>query len=175
MTTFNNPYPARNDRFGWSVALSDDYVLIGDPSGEDYAHLYDHSGILLRTFANPNAGGGDGFGFAMGISGTDILIGAPQEDLYGADAGAAYLFDAVSGALVQTLSAPAPAAADRFGQSVGISGNYLAVGAPGVSSNHGEAYAFEIIPEPATATLLGLGLIGILSLRRRTSTGPMTT
>ncbi len=171
MTTFNNPYPALRDIFGGSLALSDDYVLISDSSGEDYAHLYNHTGTLLHTFANPNPGGGDGFGFAMGISGNDILIGAPQEDLFGTDAGAAYLFDAVSGTLVQTLSSPTPGTNDKFGQSVGIAGDYLAVGAPGVSSYHGEAYAFVIIPEPATATLLGLGLIGMLFLRRRTRAG----
>ena len=99
----------------------------------------------------------------------NILIGAPQEDLYGADAGAAYLFDAASGNLIQSLSSPAPAAGDKFGQSVGISGNYLAIGAPGVSSLHGEAYVFMVVPEPATATLLILGLIGMLVVRRRKS------
>ncbi len=53
LRTFNNPYPAVNDRFGFSVALSDDYVLIGDRnnSGSDVgiAYLYNHSGSLLRV------------------------------------------------------------------------------------------------------------------------------
>jgi hypothetical protein len=146
LRTFNNPYPGSNDRFGWSVALSDDYVLVGDrnnaSSGIGVAYLFDHGGTLLRTLANPNPSNGDSFSSAMAISGDDILIGAPQEDLYGTDAGAAYLFDAVSGSLLQTLSSPTAAAGDSFGRSVGISGDYLAVGAPYAGSHLGEVHVF---------------------------------
>ena len=143
--TFNNPSPSLRDQFGWSVALSDDYVLIGDSNG--LAYLFDHGGTLLHTLTNPNPSSGDAFNFSMAVSGNEILIGAPQEDLYGSDAGAAYLFDAVSGSLLQTLSSPTAAAGDRFGQSVAISGDYLAVGAPGVGSLHGEAYVFARVSE----------------------------
>lgn len=171
LMTFNNPYPALNDQFGWSVALSDDYVLIGDRNNaSNYigaAYLFDHGGTLLHTLANPNPTNGDAFSFAMAISGNDILIGAPWEDLYGNDAGAAYLFNAVTGDLVQTLSSPTPAVGGAFGQSVGISGDYLAIGAPGVGTYLGEAYVFERVPEPASLWLLGSALAVLLGLRRR--------
>jgi hypothetical protein len=47
--------------------------------------------------------------------GNNILIGAPDEDTAGAaDAGAAYLFDGLTGSLLQTFLNPSPAALDHF-------------------------------------------------------------
>src|SRR3989338_4855257 len=53
--TINNPTPASNDHFGYSVSISGDKVLIGaysDFSGS--AYLFDSTtGTLLQTFNNP--------------------------------------------------------------------------------------------------------------------------
>ena len=165
ITTINNPHPSLNDRFGWNVAISEDYLLIADELNEVY--LFDHSGTLLHRLSNPNPGG-DGFGFDFAISGDDILIGAPQEDLFGNDAGAAYLFNATTGELMQTLSSPTAQAGDRFGQSVSISGDYLAIGAPGVGGYHGEVYLFaRVVPEPSALVLFGLAIFGLYGHRSR--------
>jgi hypothetical protein len=70
------------------------------------------------------------FGFSSAISGGTIVIGAPNA----ANKGAAYVFVEPSGGwanMTQTaeLHAPDEASGASFGQSVGISGSYLAEGA----------------------------------------------
>lgn len=91
---------------------------------------------------------GDQFGLGVGISGSIAIVGAPNTDVTGAtDAGAAYLFDATTGALLQTLQNPDPADFDEFGLSVGISGTTAIVGAPSAdvpgAFDAGAAYLFS--------------------------------
>ncbi|NJO25947.1 MAG: hypothetical protein HC867_09570 [Bacteroidia bacterium] len=79
------------------------------------------------------------FGSSVSISGTSIVVGTAYEDKDAAglnplnDAGAAYVFvfDAGAGEFVfeQKFTPSVRAANDRFGFSVGISGNYVVSGA----------------------------------------------
>jgi hypothetical protein len=89
-----------------------------------------------------------------------VLIGAPGAAPDGTDdAGNAYLYETVSseGEPTKELTASPPQADDRFGSSVDLGVEepleitddtdpdlFLSVGAPGDSSNQGEAYLFEI-------------------------------
>jgi hypothetical protein len=53
-----------NFSFGYSVAMSGNYVLVGAPGATAYAgaaYLYDTAGHLLHTFRDPNPGP-NGFG-----------------------------------------------------------------------------------------------------------------
>ena len=135
--TFLNPDPAESDFAGFSVAAMGDNVLVGayqdDTSARDggIAYLFDGSdGALLQTFLNPDANENDQFGYSVASVGDDVLIGARFATSGGTNAGAAYLFDSGSGALLQTFVKPDPAFGDRFGESVaGVSGNVL-IGAP---------------------------------------------
>ena len=72
LRVFKNPNPGAYDRFGASIGVMENTVLIGapgayDPSGEvvGAAYLFDgNSGELLQTFRNPGLPGtGSGFGF----------------------------------------------------------------------------------------------------------------
>ena len=56
-------------------------------------------------------------------------MGASFNDTGGTNSGVAYLFDATTGALLQTFLNPTPEANDFFGISVSISGNNVLVGA----------------------------------------------
>ena len=89
-----------------------------------------------------NPGGEDFFGWSVAISGDDLVVGAGQEDGSGigvnpggnenaADAGAAYVFTRNGSSWFPTayLKASNTGAGDWFGQSVGISGNLIIVGA----------------------------------------------
>src|SRR5262249_32497441 len=146
--------------FGFWVALSGSFVLVGairDDTGTTdagAAYLFDaNTGALLHTFMNPTPAAFDNFSQSVAVAGNLVVVGAPQDDTGARDAGAAYLFDANSGALLRTLNNPTPEAGDSFGPSVAVSGNVVVVGAErdntGATSA-GAAYLFD----PNTGTLL---------------------
>jgi len=123
-----------------------------DTAGTDtgIVHLFDGTtGALLQTFANPNpttGGIGDGFGLSSSILGNNVLIGTPSADAGATDSGAAYLFDATTGALLQTFLNPTPSVFDSFGDSVAISGNNVLIGVTRDDTgafNAGAAYLFD--------------------------------
>lgn len=134
--TFNNPTPEESDYFGFSVAISGNDVLVGanrdDSSAPSagIAYLFDAAtGGLVRTFSNPTPEAFDNFGYSVAIWGNSVLVGAPEDDTGAPSAGSAYLFDASTGALLQTFNNPTPAAGDWFGNAVAISSIYVVVGA----------------------------------------------
>src|SRR2546428_14002262 len=91
------------------------------------------------TLLDPTPAENDFFGSAVTLTGGDLLVGARFDDTAASDAGAAYLLDAATGALVTTLLEPAPAASDQFGAAVAAVGSDLLVGAP--HFNSGAAHA----------------------------------
>jgi hypothetical protein len=165
--TLNNPNTystSENDQFGYSVAVSGDYAIVG-AYGEDQvgyndtgkAYIYNvTTGALLHTLTNPdtyNTPAGDNFGWSVAISGNYAIVGAYSEDASGftLSSGAAYIFNVTTGALLHTLTNPnlyGTRHADLFGWSVAISGNYAVVGAIGEDSvnynSTGSAYIFNV-------------------------------
>ena len=72
----------------------------------------------------PNDGVQNGFfGSSVAISGNTIVVGAFSDDTGASDSGSAYVFNAITGALVSTLANPTFANSDFFGYSVAISGS----------------------------------------------------
>ena len=86
------------------------------------------NGNLLHTFLSPIPGVEGEFGTSVSISGNNILIGS-NDDAGVFAAGAAYLFDATTGNLLQTFLNPTPEVFDLFGDDVSISGNNILIGA----------------------------------------------
>jgi hypothetical protein len=115
-----------------------------------HAYVFDApSGNLVSTLDSPSTKGGGEFGWSVAISGTTVVVGAPSETpgtLEGA--GQAYVFDATTGGLLNTLDTPTPEAFGRFGFSVGVffDGGTIVVGAPGetgdATAGAGRAYLF---------------------------------
>jgi outer membrane protein assembly factor BamB len=125
LRTLHNPTPAANDNFGASVAISANLVVVGAPYDDTgaadagSAYVFDATtGALLWTLNNPTPAPGDQFGYAVAVSANTVVVGAPFDDTGAMDAGSAYVFDAATGTLLQTLSDPAPAESDRFGWCV---------------------------------------------------------
>jgi len=151
--TLNNPPPANFDFFGCSVAVSGSTVVVGATGGSTgatiggLAYVFDAvSGSLLQTLSNPTPADSDYFGDCVAVSGTTVVVGASGDDTGATDAGSAYVFDAVSGDLLRTLSSPSSAAYDFFGRSVAVSGNTVVVGAQGDdtgATGAGAAYVFD--------------------------------
>jgi outer membrane protein assembly factor BamB len=169
--TLNNPTAygtSDNDWFGSSVAISDNYAIVGvyqedDAGGTSSGKAYIFNvttGALVHTLDNPNAyntSAGDWFGNDVAISGNYAVVGARLEnDAYGFSSGKAYIFDVTTGALVRTLNNPDAYSAggttlsdgDFYGRSVAMSANYAIVGASGEAGpggyNLGKAYIYKM-------------------------------
>ena len=144
--------------FGFSVSLSGDTVVVGEPFRDTgdldagAANIFVRSGTswtLQQKLLASDGDSGDGFGHAVSISGDTIVVGAPlYDDAPMVNEGRAYVF-VRSGATwteQQKLVASDGAAADFFGNSVSVSGDTLVIGAhrddvTGVS-DAGSAYVF---------------------------------
>ncbi|MCP4687082.1 MAG: hypothetical protein GY859_03470, partial [Desulfobacterales bacterium] len=157
------PEAAANDRFGYSVSISGDTLLIGaymdDSPTTDTGSAYifernsggaDNWGQVAKLTAS-DAASGDLFGSSVSISGDTAVIGARAKNVAAADSGAAYIFrrdqngpDAWGE--VTRLVAFDGAADDFFGNYVSVSGDVVVVGViydDDNGANSGSAHIFE--------------------------------
>jgi len=151
---------AAGDFFGTSVAISGETIVVG-ALGDDIganadqgsAYVFVRNGTVWNEQQQLTASDGafiDNFGQAVGISGETVVVGAHNDDIGGiSNQGSAYVF-VRAGAVwsqQQKLTASDGTEADRFGFSVGISGETIVVGADGEddvkgNANQGSAYIF---------------------------------
>lgn len=146
-----------------------DYVLVSafaedpgsSPTGAGRVYAYNGwSGQLFRTFSSPNEEQDGWFGYSIASAGDtngdtadDIIVGASGEDpgTSPIDAGRAYVFDGLTGALRYTLVAPSEVESAHFGHSVDGAGDVnndghddVIVGAPwGGYNQRGAAYIYN--------------------------------
>ncbi len=168
-----------NDFFGYSVGVSGNYAIVG-AAGEDAAggnasgkaYIYNAStGALVHTLNNPNAYGtsaNDTFGYSVAVDGNYAIVGAYGDaNASGNYAGAAYIFNVTTGALVHTLLNPnayGTSGFDFFGESVDISGDYAIVGAQNEDDSggteSGKAYIFNVSTGALIRTLDNPNIFG---------------
>jgi hypothetical protein len=142
------------DKFGYSIALNKDFMVIGASEDEhDTLHLnamneagsayiyekQDSQWNFIQKIIASDRDIGDFFGSAAGISDKFIIIGAPDEDddTIGGNAlnnaGSAYIFEIDTGTssvrFVQKIVASDRDADDYFGYRVGITNDYAVIGA----------------------------------------------
>lgn len=162
MASLHNPAPGVEDKFGRSVAISDGLALVGalwdDPDGVNdagSAYVFEAmTGRRVAVLSNPSSNKhlvkDNWFGTSVAISGNVAIVGSRGLG------GAAYVFDARSGAHNRTLRSPRPVRFDslghsmmfdEFGRSVAIFGSLAVVGALGVDvsgvSYAGAVYSFS--------------------------------
>ncbi len=175
----NNPAPAPQDYFAWSVGISGTRLVVGasrDDTGAmnaGSAYVYDLNSAVptvpVVTLNNPGPVADDNFGRFVAISGTSVVVGAYLDDTGASNAGSVYVYDLNSGTPglpVVTLNNPEPTANEWFGRPVSISGTRLVVGAypnnfgsPGAAS-FGSAYVYDlnsVTPVVPEATLKNPG------------------
>ncbi len=152
------PDPAEYDRFGASVAVLGEAILVGVP-GDDLPGA--PAAGSVRVFRPTGTGWGQAqtlvasdplsyadLGEALSVSGDRLAAGATlAADGAGTRTGAAYLFLQQGGTWVQEQKIVAPDGADRddFGGALSIAGDTLAVGAhaaDGAFENCGSVYVF---------------------------------
>ena len=160
---------AANDEFGISVAVDGDTAVIGarqDDTSDGAAYVFTKVSDVWSQKAKLTASDGaadDEFGISVAVEGDTVVIGAYQDDDNGDLSGSAYVFTRdSSGGWRQRdkLTASDGEARDRYGYSVGVSGDTVVVGAYSDDSNEantGAAYFLRIpgwtdIPNSAATT-----------------------
>jgi Peptidase_G2, IMC autoproteolytic cleavage domain/FG-GAP repeat/Family of unknown function (DUF6519) len=148
-----------NDQFARSVSISGDNAIVGaayknSSTGAAYIYERGDDGVWVQKpkLQSSDIAAGDQFGVSVSIDGDRAIIGAQNKNGNELFAGAAYIFQRdVSGNWNQQakLEADVQAFRDRFGNAVGISGDYAVVGAYTKESGGftvGAAYVFARDP-----------------------------
>lgn len=154
------PAPQADDRFGSSISMSGDALLVGaylaDPNGTNSgsAHVFrrngagtwSHEATLVASDGAPD----DRFGWSVALEGSTAVVGSYVDDdpVAGADAGSAHVYehDGATWVPVAKLLATPTTAGETFGRSVALSGDRLVVSALGADTggtDGGAAYVFE--------------------------------
>lgn len=162
---------APGDRFGVSVAISDDgeqttavvgaYLDTGLQNTSGSAYIFRRikdKWTQIQKIVKPAKQAGDLFGLSVDISGDFIIVGAPQDDTKATAAGAAFIYkdNGINFEYKRTLTAGPGfgSTQDQFGTSVAIDsdphfGTTAVVGAwmdDETGPNSGSAYIFKHIP-----------------------------
>ena len=103
----------------------------------------------VNRFQPSLVGGGDRFGSSVAVDGDLIVVGAPASDVYGQDAGLAFVWEwrDTEWLLLDSIIPSVINPFDYFGASVAVSGEWIAVGAPlndGMDSNAGAVHIFQV-------------------------------
>ena len=141
---------AADDRFGSSVAISGDTVVVGAPhddigthTDQGSAYVFERIGFFwtkYKLFASDGTAG-DKFGNSVAISADTVVVGAQLDN---SQRGSAYVFVRSGSTWIQQtkLTASRGEAGDLFGSSVAISEHTVVVGAPWHDNEQGSAYVF---------------------------------
>jgi len=168
---------ARNDVFGYSVAVSEQTAIvgaagknIGNNPGQGAAYVLTCAGTPCTWTQQQELTAADGarddeFGNSVAMSGNTAIIGAwGKNSLYMpaapmtavAPQGAAYVFTCSGTPCIwrqqQELTAADGARGDEFGNTVAVSGKTVIIGAPYKNSYQGAAYVFTCSGTPCIWT-----------------------
>ena len=141
-----------SDRFGWSVAINGDTVVVGalvkdSNTGAAYIFGRNQGGAenwgQVKKLTASDAAVNDQFGSSVSINADTVVVGAWVKN---SNTGAAYIFERNQGGAenwgqVKKLTASDAATFGYFGYSVSINGNTAVVGSYG--KQPGAAYIFE--------------------------------
>jgi hypothetical protein len=132
---------ANGRRFGHSVAVAGNTLIIGAPRESDAAlisngaaYVYTGAGAswtLQQRLTTNDQASDDELGASVAVENDTAVVGALRDDkTAGADAGSAYVFTRTGSTWAQSAKLTASNAQLRniFGQTVAISGNEIAVG-----------------------------------------------
>ena len=136
------PREVRSDsRFGTSVAISGDNIVVGTESGSAFVFSKPSDGWTdtseASKLSSPDDSDNSEFGSSVAVSGDTVIVGAYLADLEDdqENFGAAYVFAKPSDGWEDTsdsvrLTAPDGAEGREFGQSLAMTDDTLVVGAP---------------------------------------------
>lgn len=142
------PWPGAYDAFGATLDADGGRLAVGGPGNQNATiagrvYLFEEttSGWLQTARVEPPDGAPrDHFGASIALEGDLLVVGAPDDDRFGPDAGAVFVFRhglTPSGQLVWTLErilAPEATLSAHFGRSVALSGERILVGTFGAGA-----------------------------------------
>jgi hypothetical protein len=150
------PDHATGDNFGASVCLSGNLLAVGADQDDDAssnsgsAYVFRREGtswLFESKLTAPDGAAEDRFGSSVSVSSDRMLVGAQQDDDYGPDSGATYVFarnTAMQWMLYTKLAPPSAQPSDRFGGSVALSNGVAVATAPGHAGYTGAAYILAV-------------------------------
>ena len=156
--------------FGCSIAIHNGVVAVGARSdreldgnhpyvpGSGAAYLFNAStGAQIAKLLPSDGEMGDQFGFSIAIDNGVVAVGALFGDGVVGDSGAAYLFDASTGAEITKLLPSDGVSTESFGSAIAIDNGVVVVGAFYDDDNgfdSGSAYLFDAFTGVQIAKLL---------------------
>ena len=153
---------AADDYFGYSVALDGTTLVVGaylddDNSGNSGSvYVYDLTKTINdeefeRKITASDAASSDYFGRFVAIDGNTLVVSSYFDDDNGSESGSVYVYDLTKNnretGFERKITASDGAVTDRFGISVAIDGNTLAVGAyydDDNGMNSGSVYVYDL-------------------------------
>ncbi|MGI8788500.1 MAG: FG-GAP-like repeat-containing protein [Pyrinomonadaceae bacterium] len=161
---------AAADRFGYSVAISENTIVVGaytddSPlSNAGSAYVFVRSGTIWtfqQKLTGSDSTADDQFGSSVAVSGESVVVGANHADLPGnSEAGSAYFYQRSGTVWTQTqklIPVQGPNGVilgDHFGDSAAMSGNRLAIGASGDDNPFTSAGAVYVFVESGGTYIL---------------------
>jgi hypothetical protein len=156
-------YHPENERFGYSVAAWNQYVLAGSPTDlntsepkkNGFADLFKYDSVEQRhrwinKFTSPFTSSYlDGFGHSVSIRDDFAVIGSPTEAQCSTATGSGivYVYYKYFGGSdfwgMTNIIECTSTGSDRFGDSVSHDSGILAIGAPGTNNNAGAVYIYR--------------------------------
>jgi cysteine-rich repeat protein len=135
-----SPQVTDHEFFGRSVASLGTRLVVGAPGSSipDFGTLPGRvyvvglDGAAALVIENPTPAPGDEFGASVSVTSGNIAVGAPFDDTVATNAGAAYVFDGTTGALLHTLLVPGSGSNDQCGRAVATLGGDVLVMCDGV-------------------------------------------
>lgn len=139
-----------NDYFGYSVAISDQFIVVGAPYADPLAsasgavYVYNLDGTGERKIVPSTGGSLDFFGRSVRIdSNNNLFVGAPG---YGNNEGAVFRYNLI-GPIKEDIITPSTnySSGDEFGYSIDVDdSNNLVVGSIDDASAQGHLYFYNI-------------------------------
>lgn len=126
------------DWFGYSVAISDNFIMVGAPKEKDSGqvqrgavYVFELTGSSWNEVDKITPDVGEGFGHSIAMSSGVAIIGAPYGDGNDTSSGVVYIYRNLSGNWIkeQRIWASDGAYGDDYGGAVAISGDRIVVGA----------------------------------------------
>ena len=144
--------------FGKVVALSDEYIVVGVSDDDELgnnagaAYVYRINDPLYeRKLTAFDGEANDFYGYAVAIQGKYLVVSAPGFDTASnVNVGAVYVYDLTDDTFVRVITPSIENSNGIFGNSLSISGDYLAVGAyqaNGVAIRAGAVFVYRFSDE----------------------------
>ncbi len=160
-TLLDDPARSDGDLFGSSVAIHEDFILVGAPRDDEFApdggavYVFQRNGstwIRTQKLRPADIGTHDYFGHDLAVAGDHAVATAYNDDDRGVNAGAAYVLDldGASWSVGQKLTAKEGANFDLFGTAAAMIEDTIVISAPqnqdgdpDAVNDEGAAFVFE--------------------------------